>query len=231
MQMLLPEHASHYNWHLDSRVLRGWMVESAIHGAAGITFWPWSFLGVDDRPGDRSTSIERVDEVGTTIRQLQASGIFEMLPAPTIAVLYQPYAEGWGNVSQVYGLLRYPSDEPIALFRELRFGTSCGQVEYLTPNTLDQARFEDYGVMLAPFSCDLTAQHGTAPALSVRCLAVDSGCRAAGAGASGPVRQSSGPRLRHLQQRLDVGGVDCNRPTPAKNPPRPVSTPCVPVPT
>ena len=30
MQMLLPEHSSHYNWHLDARVLRGWMVESAV---------------------------------------------------------------------------------------------------------------------------------------------------------------------------------------------------------
>ena len=159
MQMLLPEHAVHFNWHLDARVLRGWMVESAIHGAAGITFWPWSFLGIDNRPGDRSSNVERIDTVGTTIRQLQDSGIFEMMPTPTIAVLYQPYAEGWGNRSQVYGLLRYPTDEPIALFRELRFGTPCGQVEVLTSNTLGQARFEDYGVILAPFSCDLTEAH------------------------------------------------------------------------
>jgi len=82
-----------------------------------------------------------------------------MLPTPTIAVLYQPYAEGWGAMSQVYGVLRYPSGEPLPLLEELRFGTSYGQVEYLTPNTLEQARFEDYGVILAPFSCDLTAEH------------------------------------------------------------------------
>lgn len=157
MQMLLPEHSVDFDWHLDARVLRGWMVESALHGAAGITFWPWSFLGVDNRPGDRSPSIERIDTVGTTIRQLQASGLLTMRPTPTIAVLYEPYAEGWGNMSQVWGVMRYPSGEPLPLLEELRFGTRYGQVEYLTTNTLDQARYEDYGVILAPFACDLTA--------------------------------------------------------------------------
>ena len=155
MQMLLPEHSGSHNWHLDSRVFRGWMVESAIHGAAGITVWPWSFLGSDDRPGDRATSIERIDSVGMTIRTLTASGIFEMLPTNTIAVIYEPYAEGWGNMSQVYGLLRYPSGEPVHLMRELKFGTRCGQVDYLTRLHLAQARLDDYGVILAPFVPDL----------------------------------------------------------------------------
>jgi hypothetical protein len=156
MQMLLPEHSTHYNWHLDARVLRGWMVESALHGAAGITFWPWSFLGVDNRAGDRSPSIERVDTVGVAHRQLKASGLMEMLARPTIAVLYEPYAEGWGNMSQVWGVLRHPSGEPLPLMEELRFGTRYGQVEYLTQSTLDQARYDGYGVILAPFACELT---------------------------------------------------------------------------
>jgi len=158
MQMVLPEQSVRFNWHLDSRVLRGWMVESAIHGAAGITVWPWSFLGKDNRAGDRSSSIERIDQVGMTIRQLEACGLFTMMPLPTIAVLYQPYAEGWGNVSQVYGVLRHPTGEPLPLFQELRFGTKFGQVEYLTNNTLSQARFDDYGVIIAQFSCDLTEE-------------------------------------------------------------------------
>lgn len=156
MQMLLPEHFSTFDWHLDARVLRGWMVESAIHGASGITIWPWTFLD-DDRPGDRSSSIERLDTIGITIRQLQSSGLFEMKPTPTIAILYQPYAEGWGAMSQVYGVMRYPTGEPLPLLHELRFGTHYGQVEYLTANTLAQACFDDYGVILAPFACDLTA--------------------------------------------------------------------------
>lgn len=157
MQMLLPEHPVHHDWHLDARVLRGWMLESALHGAAGITFWPWSFLGVDNRPGDRSSSRERVEAVGATMRQLSGSGLFERRPAPTIAVLYAPYAEGWGNMSQVWGVLRHPSGEPLPLLEELRFGTRYGQVEYLTADTLDRARFDDYGVIIAPFVCDLTA--------------------------------------------------------------------------
>jgi len=41
MQMLLPEHFTHFNWHLDARVFRGWIMESALHGAAGVTVWPW----------------------------------------------------------------------------------------------------------------------------------------------------------------------------------------------
>ncbi len=157
MQMLLPEHSTSFDWHLDARVLRGWMLESALHGGAGITFWPWSFLGVDNRPGDRSPSVERIDTVGTTIRQLRSSGLLEMRPTPTIAVLYEPYAEGWGNMSQVWGVMRYPSGEPLPLMEELRFGTRYGQVEYLTQNTLDQARYDDYGAILAPFACELTA--------------------------------------------------------------------------
>ena len=158
MQMLLPEHFSHHSWHRDARVLRGWMMESAIHGASGITVWPWGFLGKDNREGDRSSSMERIDLTGLTIRQLEACGLFNMMPMPTIAVLYEPYAEGWGNKSQVYGVLRYPTGEPLHLFRELPFGTKFGQVEYLTSNTLDQARYEEYGVILAPFACDLTSE-------------------------------------------------------------------------
>jgi hypothetical protein len=157
MPMLLPEHDGSFDWHLDARVLRGWMVEAALHGASGVTFWPWSFLGVDNRPGDRSTSAQRVDMCGTTIHTLRASGIFDMLPQPTIAVLYEPYAEGWGAMSQVYGLLRYPSGEPLPLMTELKYGTAYGQVDYLTTDTLSHADLERYGVILAPFAADIGA--------------------------------------------------------------------------
>ena len=155
MQMLITEHPADSNWHLDARVIRGWMVESAIHGASGITFWPWSFLGKDNRPGDRSSSVQRIDMCAKTIHLLESSGIFEMLPRPTIGVMYQPYAEGWGALSQVYGLLLRPSKEPVVLMRELKFGTRYGQVEYLTGNCLDQAELDRYGVILAPFIPDV----------------------------------------------------------------------------
>ncbi|UCH36290.1 MAG: beta-galactosidase [Armatimonadota bacterium] len=157
MPMLLPEDSARFHWHLDARVIRGWMAEAALHGAAGITFWPWSFLGVDDRPGDRSSSAQRIDMCETTIRTLRASGIFEMLPRPTIAVLYEPYAEGWGAMSQVYGLLRHPSGEPVPLMRELKYGTRYGQVDYLTTSTLSRAELDNYGVILAPFAADIGA--------------------------------------------------------------------------
>jgi len=161
MQFLLPERWEAPKWHLDARVLRGWMVESAIHGATGVTFWPWSMLGHDNLMGDRSSSTQRINTVGMTIRTLEASGIFEMLPKPTIGVIYQPYAEGWGAMSQVYGTMRYPSDEPIVLFRQLKFGTKYGQVDYLTPLHMDAANLDDYGVILAPFAVNIPPAHMT----------------------------------------------------------------------
>jgi hypothetical protein len=152
MQMLLPEHPERFDWHLDPRVLRGWMVESALHGAAGITVWPWSFLGVDNRPGDRSTSVERIDMCRTTFDTLQQSGIFEMRPTNTVGVIYQPYAEGWGAASQVYGLLRRPDEEPCVLMEQLRFGTRFGQVDYLRDLGIEPSDLDAYGVLLAQFA-------------------------------------------------------------------------------
>ena len=158
MQMLLPEHPVTFNWHLDPRVLRGWMVESALHGASGITIWPWSFLGVDNRPGDRSTSQQRIGMCHDTIRELSQSGIFEMRPANTIAVIYQPYAEGWGAASQLYGLLRHPDEEPCGLMTQLRFGTRFGQVDYITDMSAPSLDLDGYGVVLAPFAPQWTAE-------------------------------------------------------------------------
>ncbi len=152
IQMFLPEHSANFDWHLDARVIRGWMVESAIHGASGITFWPWRFLAEEERKGDKSTPIQRIDMTGMTIRALKESGIFEMLPDPSIAVLYEPYAHGWGSASQVYGLLPQPYNEPWIFMSELRFGTSYGQVEYLTNDSLKNADLDRYGVIIAPFA-------------------------------------------------------------------------------
>ena len=131
------------------------MVESALQGASGIAFWPWGYLGDQNLPGDKSSSVERVDMSGMTIRALTDSGIFSMLPQPTIAVLYQPYAEGLGAVSQVYGLLKRPTNEPLPLFRELRFGTKYGQVAYLTEADMGNTNLSRYGVILAPFSANI----------------------------------------------------------------------------
>jgi len=157
MQMLLPERWDTPKWHLDARVVRGWMVESALHGAAGVTFWPWSMLGEDDHEQDRSSRVQRIDMCGMTIRTLAASGIFAMRPTNTIAVIYEPYAEGWGNVSQVYGVLRHPSEEPLTLMRQLKYGTRFGQVDYLTRGDVQQAELDDYGVILAQFAADIGA--------------------------------------------------------------------------
>ncbi|MCC6443818.1 MAG: beta-galactosidase [Armatimonadetes bacterium] len=156
MQMLLPERWDDPRWHTDARLLRGWMVESALHGAAGVTFWPWSFLGIDNRPGDRSSSRERIAVCREAIDTLRTSGIFEMLSQNTAAVLYQPYAEGWGAASQVYGVLRHPDEEPYILMDQLKFGTRYGQVDYLTH--LDRADLNRYGVILAQFAPDLSAR-------------------------------------------------------------------------
>ncbi len=158
LPMMMVEHSESYNWHLDARVLRSWMIEGAFHGASGATFWPWSFLAIDARAGDRSTRTERVDMLGTTIRALESSGIFSMRPEPTIAVMYQPYAEGWGNMSQVYGLLREPTGEPLPLMEALKFGTKYGQADYLTPQDIERVDLDRYGVVLAPFSADIPSE-------------------------------------------------------------------------
>lgn len=157
MQMLLPENFNDPKWLLDARVIRGWMVESAIHGAAGITFWPWSFLGVDNYLGARSSSLERITMCHETINTLKTSGIFEMHPQNTIAVVYQPYAEGWGGMSQVYGVMRYPSEEPHILMQELKYGTRYGQVDYLTKFNVPGLKLDKYGIIIAQFTPDLSS--------------------------------------------------------------------------
>jgi hypothetical protein len=156
MPMLLPERWDEPRWHMDARVLHGWMVEAALHGAAGITIWPWSFLGVDNRPGDRSTSAQRIETCRGAIETLRRSGIFEMAPRNSIAVIYEPYAEGWGAMSEVYGLMRYPDEEPITLMHQLRYGTRYGQVDYLTGQDLANADLDGYGSILAQFTPELS---------------------------------------------------------------------------
>jgi len=159
MQMLLPENFTDPKWLLDARVIRGWMVESALHGASGITFWPWSFLGVDNYPGARSSSSERIAMCHETINTLKASGIFEMHPQNTIAVLYQPYAEGWGGMSQVYGVMHYPSEEPYILMQELKYGTKYGQVDYLTNLYTPGLKLDKLGVIIAQFAPDMSSSN------------------------------------------------------------------------
>ncbi len=167
MQMLLPENyaGGKPQWNFDPRVLRGWMVESALHGAAGVTWWPWGYLYADGA----ALGLERVDMCGLTTRILVDSGLFEMRPLNTVAVLYQPYANGWEAASQVYGLLRYPSEEPVVLMRQLKFGSRFGQVDYLSHlRHLTAVALDQYGVVLAQFTPDLTAEDITKLARYVR---------------------------------------------------------------
>ena len=142
-------------WNLDPRTWGGWMVQAALQGSSGITFWPWHLLAEDKSPNERASANERSDFVTETISKLRKSGIFDLKPDNSVAVLYQPYAEGWHGVSQVYGLLPTPPGTPLELMNQLAFGTPFGSVDYLTNQTLLVADLSKYGVVIAPFAPDI----------------------------------------------------------------------------
>jgi len=155
MPVLMPEtHMATPKWHLDARVLRGWVVESALHGACSIAIWPWGYL-CRTLEGDRTPGPQRVEIIRRTFDQLSDSGLFGMAPKTSIAVLYQPWAEGWGNLSQMYGLLRKPQQEAFSLMQAFCLGTQYGQVDYLDNQALRAVDLDHYGVVFAPFAADM----------------------------------------------------------------------------
>jgi len=142
-------------WNLDPGTWGGWMTQAALLGSSGAAFWPWSLLAEARAPEEKASAEERRRFLGTTIKQISQSDLFEMLPQNTVAVLYEPYAEGWAGVSQVYGLLPKPTRTPLGLFQNFAFGTFVGGVDYLTVDTALAADLESYGVILAPFAADI----------------------------------------------------------------------------
>jgi hypothetical protein len=142
-------------WNLDPRVWGGWMVQGALQASSGVAFWPWALLGEEYSENEVADAAKRLEFCAGTISKLEKSGVFEMKAENTIAVLYQPYAEGWAGQSQVYGLLANTGDEPLGLIEALTFGTPSGSVDYLTNDTLLAANLETYGVILAPFAADI----------------------------------------------------------------------------
>lgn len=142
-------------WILDPRVWEGWGVQGALHGSSGVTVWPWGLLAETNIQNQKATPSERAQVFRNMTERLKKSGIFELKPDNSVAVLFQPYAEGWAGISQVYGLLAQPTGEPVGILEQLKFGTASGSVDYLTNPSLMAADLNSYGVLFAPFSADI----------------------------------------------------------------------------
>ncbi len=128
-----------------------WMREMAMHGAAGIAFQDWNDFGEDDHA--------RAD-TAREIAQLSSTSLLGALPTPTVAMLYEPIAEGAViNGRTLYGFGPGISlDEPNHLFLSYRRGMKYGQVDYLSHNGLLQADLRRYSTILAPLAFYLSPQ-------------------------------------------------------------------------
>lgn len=122
-----------------------WMREMAMHGAAGIAFQDWNDFGEDDHA--------RAD-IARGITDLTSTPLMGALPTPTVAMLYEPIAEGAVvNGRTLYGFGPGVSlDEPNNLFLSYRRGMKYGQVDYLSHDGLLRADLRRYAVILAPLA-------------------------------------------------------------------------------
>jgi len=84
-------------------------------------------------------------------------GAFHLRPRCALAVLYEPYAEGF-QVLQVptYGYLSgLAPGQPSLLIAALRLGSNYGLVDYLSPERLVEADLDGYSAILAPTALSL----------------------------------------------------------------------------
>jgi len=128
-----------------------WMRGMAMHGAGGIAFQDWNDFGEDDHA--------RAD-IAREIAELTSTPLLGALPTPTVAMLYEPIAEGAViNGRTFYGFGPGISlDEPNHLFLTYRRGMKFGQVDYLSHDGLLRADLQRYSTILAPLAFDLSPQ-------------------------------------------------------------------------
>ncbi len=133
---------------LDEGKLKRWALEALLHGAKGIAFRNWRDLA--GQPALARALAETLDKA-------RRSGLAEFQPAPSVAVLYEPFAEGLvlPDGTPAYGFLRqFCRGEPNGLMYALRLGHRYGQVDYVMPGELAPA-IDRYGTIFALQTVDL----------------------------------------------------------------------------
>ena len=132
--------------------IRRWVQEAALHGARGVA--------LDDAP--RISACPNPAEVVSALADVlhAVAGGFSVRPQNSLAILYEPYAEGLaaGNLPAYGYLAGLATGEPSLLMEALRLGSNYGLVDYLTPERLAQADLEGYSAILAPTALSFPAE-------------------------------------------------------------------------
>jgi hypothetical protein len=126
--------------------------EAALHGARGVA------LDDADRirqcPNPEGVLAQLADDMQTL------AGAFSARPRNSLAVLYEPYAEGrQAGTVPAYGYIAgLATGEPSLLMEALGRGSNYGLVDYLTPERLAQTDLEGYSAILAPTALRFPAE-------------------------------------------------------------------------
>ena len=133
--------------------LRHWIVEAGLHGAAGI--------GLEDyqRIINLPMPMGFVKRIREDLEAVTNEVLFAAQPRPTVAFLYEPYAEGLAvDKIPVYGYISgFSQGEPNNLFAAFRGGSRFGLVDYLTVQDLlsRQVDLDHYSFIAAPLALHL----------------------------------------------------------------------------
>lgn len=129
-----------------------WLREAILHGARGVALDGAERIRQCNNPGDVLTKLAE---------QLKPlAGAFSARPQGSLAVLYEPYAEGLqASGVPAYGYLPgLATGQPSLLMQTWRLGSRYGVVDYLSAERLLQADLEHYSAILAPTALKLPVE-------------------------------------------------------------------------
>ncbi len=136
-----------------------WIGVAALGGACG--------FGIEDaeRIEENRSPAEVRSQLHDTLAAVQPTD-FGIEPAGTIAILWEPYAQGFAAGQEkvpAYGFIQGLSDgEPNNLFGAFRLGTVFGGVDILQLNEVADVDLDRYGVIFGPLALKLTPEAVTA---------------------------------------------------------------------
>ncbi len=138
-----------------NNALGRWIGIAALHGACGFGIEDAERFGQSHLPAQQVRA--RLRSIVAAVRPED----FGVQPQGTIAILWEPYAQGFAAGQQkvpAYGFIPGFSDgEPSRLFATFRLGTVFGTVDVLQLEELPAADLDRYGVIFAPLALKLTA--------------------------------------------------------------------------
>lgn len=129
-----------------------WMGLAALHGAQGIGLADWERLEKSPAPDPLFAAIQ-----GQLARARPEW--FTLRPRPSLAVLYEPYAEGCSRNGQgAYGYLAgFSPGEPNNPLWAFRVGCRYGLLDVLTSDDVPVTDLRRYSAVLAPLCLELEA--------------------------------------------------------------------------